>query len=174
MWLWIQRSGWIVAIIVGAIGLFGTEQSIPWLIVIPLLLIAAIIIWRYRDGEPLDMSRQEIAEAIGDDTSIEQDRRKRAYLGKLIEIEGGVADVSKFRFMGYTEYWVYLRDTDDEFDRLRVKFSFVWASDVLRLQKGDRLKVRGRIDDPSRYGFEIRAIRRPQISKRTADPDEEN
>lgn len=171
MWVWVQRSGWIVAIVVSVVWLFEAERSIPFAALIPVAILA-LIVWRYRDGEPIDMSPHEIIAAIEkDETSIERDRRRRAYVGNLVEIEGIVADVSKISLMGYSTYFVDLRASteDNEHTRVQIEFNFVWARDILRLRKGDRVKVRGRIKKPIAFEFSIRAIRRPRILKEPAD-----
>lgn len=173
MWVWVQRSGWIVAIVVGLAWMFGPDRSIPFSFLIPVAVLA-IVAWRYRDGEPINMSPKDIVAAIEkDDTSIDRARSMRAYVGNLIEIEGEVADISKFSLMGYSTYFVDLRPhhEDDKGTRVQLEFNFVWARDILRLRKGDRLRVRGRIKKPLFYEFTIRAIRRPQITKVPTEDD---
>ena len=113
------------------------------------------------------MSPKEINAAISGGTSIEQEQRKRAYLGKLILVGGKVRDVSKFSSLWHVEYWISLPDEDDI--DIRATCNRLWGRDILGISIGDRVTIRGRIVDPSRYYFTIRAIRRPRILRKTSD-----
>ena len=97
--------------------------------------------------QTLVVSRYTIAELTsameGDLTSLERDRRKQPFIDELVETRGVVSDVGRASFGD--RLWIHL-DVDD-----RSVTGWFDGSDtgVDSLRVGDRVRIRGRVDDLS-------------------------
>ena len=160
-----KRLGWLVAAFVGGAALYndyGQHLPAPSGTVIFLILVIAIVIWRYRDGSPIELSPKAILEAVEGETGLEEQERQRAFRGKLVECQGTVTNVSSFSFFLIPHYSLWLEDEDGT--KICVGCIFIWGRELRGLKVGNRVKVRGRIGEFYLHdSLEIRAIRRPTM-----------